>query len=313
MSGAPRQRLIRCRNVVLSALVTLGAVLCVQPARAYQAGGSLSYDVITGYSGLRTTLAVTGSLTNDGGGSLDSGQDWSITSSTFTPSTMRSLTGFSWTGYATGCVPSANSNTTCSRGNVSFTFSRPVRNPVMHIADFGGRFESTCIVSIKGTLKSASSSPAGATLSLLSGAITVTSSSITGRSGAPNTNSSHASGSVQVTGTISSLSFAEDVTVYRNGGSSCNTGDAQSAGEKLHVVFSYGEDYGDGKATYDGSAAASHVIGDLMLGSSGTVSAENLTTLNSSTSRVAASPIQATPTTPSPGHRRRHQSIRRTH
>lgn len=257
---------------------------------AYQASGSISADVQTGYSGLTTTMAVTGSLSDSGRMSIDIGQDYSITSSTFTPSAVRTLSGFTWAAYATSCVPSSNSNSTCSRGNVTFTFSRPIRNPVLHIADFGGRYEAGCIVSIKGTLKNAASTPSGATLSLLSGAIVVGTNSITGRSGAPNTNNLHSSGSVQITGTISSLSFAEDVTVYRNGGSPCNTGDAQSATERLHATFSYSEDYGDGNATYDGSAAASHVIGDLALGS-GTVTAENASTLNSATSPVVSSPI----------------------
>jgi CshA-type fibril repeat protein len=154
--------------------------------------------------------------------------------------------------------------------------------------------EANCKLAIQGTLTLSSTSPAGATISKISGGITVSGSAISGRntSTAPFVESNHSSGSVQVTGTVSVITFSKTVLLSRQG-STCSYSNSDMlmfAQERLNATFSYSEDMGDGPSSYDESSAASHVIGDLMMGSA-TVSAEAAATLNSSTSAITSSPI----------------------
>jgi len=53
-------------------------------------------------------------------------------------------------------------------------------------------------------------------------------------------------------------------------------------GEAFAMGVSVGEDFGDLPASYEGSQAASHIVGDLKLGS--TIDADNTTTLDPTTS-----------------------------
>jgi len=186
------------------------------PADAYQVGGDISSGVQTGYSGLTTTITVSG-MTSESWASnttMNSGRDWSVDFTTYTPD-VRTQKGMQWVTTASGCsFPSAGATTSgCSKGSVTFAFSRPVRNPVFHVHDFGGRFEANCKLAIQGTL-----TISGYPISKLSGGIAVSGSSITGRaSSAPMVESNHSSGSVQITGLVSTVTFSESVAQTRQG------------------------------------------------------------------------------------------------
>ncbi len=225
---------------------------------------------------------------------MNSNRDWSVDGSTYTPN-VTGAQGLQWVAYGSGCsMPSAGATTgSCSKGTVTFSFSRPVSNPRFHVHDFGGRMEANCKLAIQGTMALAGSTPGSVTFTKLSGGIGVSGTSITGRAAtAPMVENNHASGTVQINGLVSSLTFNFSVILTRQG-TTCdydNNTMLMSAQERLNATFSYGEDYGDGPATYDASSAATHVIGNLSMGSA-TVSEENSTTLNSGAAPVAASPL----------------------
>lgn len=287
---------------VLCAVVTAAVSLPV-PAGAYQVGGTISGGVQTGYSGLTTTITTTGSITNESWATstnMDSGRDWSVNYLTYTPD-VRSEKGLQWYADSQGCTyPGSNSTASgCSKGTVTFTFSRPVVNPVLHVNDFGGRMDAGCILAVQGTLALSSATPATPSMSKVSGRVVVSGSNITGASSTPPTSeSNHSSGSVQLTGTVKSLTFSMSLANYRSSGT-CSYDQStmqMSSVERLNVTFSYGEDYGDGPASYDGSAAATHVLSDLRMGGA-TVSAENTSTANTSAAPVASSPIASSSAT----------------
>ncbi|MFN5115847.1 MAG: hypothetical protein ACK5FW_07335, partial [Acidimicrobiaceae bacterium] len=119
---------------------------------AYQAGGTVSMAVQTGYSGLTTTISVSNSsaVTIEPGSFMNSGRDGSVDGSTYTPN-VTGVQGLQWVTYGSGCpMPAAGATTnSCSKGTVTFTFSRPVANPAFHIHDFGGRMEANCKLAIQ--------------------------------------------------------------------------------------------------------------------------------------------------------------------
>ena len=286
------------RIEVLVAAALLPCVLLMAPtsSTAYQAGGNVSMSVQTGYSGLTTTISKTdGDVYIEPSSTMNSGRDWSVDFTTYTPD-IRAQRGLQWYTSGSNCsYPGSGASTSgCNKGNITFTFSRPVKDPVFHIHDFGGRMEANCKLAIQGTLTLSSTTPAGGSLTKLSGGITVSGSAISGRntSTAPFVESNHSSGSVRINGTVKVITFAETVLLSRQG-ATCSYGSGDmlmSAVERLNATFSYSEDLGDGAASYDGTSAASHIIGDLKIGSN-TVSAEAAATLNSSTSAIASSPI----------------------
>ena len=286
------------RIEVLVAAALLPCVLLMAPtsSTAYQAGGNVSMSVQTGYSGLTTTISKTdGDVYIEPSSTMNSGRDWSVDFTTYTPD-IRAQRGLQWYTSGSNCsYPGSGASTSgCNKGNITFTFSRPVKDPVFHIHDFGGRMEANCKLAIQGTLTLSSTTPAGGSLTKLSGGITVSGSAISGRntSTAPFVESNHSSGSVRINGTVKVITFAETVLLSRQG-ATCSYGSGDmlmSAVERLNATFSYSEDLGDGAASYDGASAASHIIGDLKIGSN-TVSAEAAATLNSSTSAIASSPI----------------------
>jgi CshA-type fibril repeat protein len=279
--------------VAVTIAVTVSSIV-VPNTFAYQSGGTVSMGTQTGFSGLITTLTST-SAQIEPASTMNSGRDWSVDYLTYTPD-IRTQRGLQWATYGTGCnMPSAGGNVSgCNKGQLTFTFSRPVLNPVFHIHDFGGRMEANCKLAIQGTLALAGSTPGSVTFSKLSGGIIVSGTSITGRSTstAPFTESNHSSGSVRVTGLVKSLTFNFTVLLSRQG-TTCSYDNAtmlMSATERLNATFSYGEDMGDGPATYDVSSPASHIIGDLRMGSTA-LSAEAGTTINSTASPITASPL----------------------
>ncbi len=286
------------RNAPALACTLAGLLVCAlgpTESHAYQAGGTVSSSVQTGYSGLTTTISVSDSsaVTIEPGTFMNSGRDWSVDGSTYTPN-VTGVQGLQWVTYGSGCsMPAAGTTTgSCSKGTVTFTFSRPVSTPTFHIHDFGGRMEANCKLAIQGTMALASSTPGGVSFTKLSGGITVSGTSITGRAAtAPMVESSHSSGSVRINGIVKSLTFNFSVILTRQGATCSydNSTMLMSAGERLNATFSYGEDMGDGPTSFDAAGVASHVIGDLKMNSN-ELSAEAPSTLNSASAPIASSP-----------------------
>jgi hypothetical protein len=178
--------------------------------------------------------------------------------------------------------------------------------------------EANCKLAIQGTLALAGSTPGSVSFAKLSGGIIVSGTSITGRnsSSAPFTESNHSSGSVQISGLVKSLTFNFTVLLSRQG-SSCSYDNGtmlMSAVERLNATFSYGEDMGDGPASYDAGNPASHIVGDLRMGSTA-LSAEAASTINSATSRITVSPLASANATGDNDdvHRQRQTSVRVIH
>ncbi|GAA4552191.1 DUF7927 domain-containing protein [Amycolatopsis samaneae] len=172
---------------------------------------------------------------------------------------------------------------------LTVSFNRPVRNPVLHLAGIGA-FNGYGKSQVRHTLTG--SSPAGASLSLSSGTNLQVSGgrTIEVANRTSNTVCSAASpgggtagcGSVQVSGTVSSLTFAVD-----------QTGDGFAAITTDEYLFgvSADENFGDAPASYDAGTAASHIVGDLRLGQR--VDPNNTTVLN--TGQVSPSPNAVAP------------------
>ncbi|MFE0022960.1 GEVED domain-containing protein [Amycolatopsis sp. NPDC059021] len=172
---------------------------------------------------------------------------------------------------------------------LTVSFNRPVRNPVLHLTGIGA-FYGNGKSQVRHTLTG--SSPAGASLSLSSGTNLQVSGGRTIEVANKNSNtvcsspvaggSTAGCGSVQVNGTVSSLTFAIDQT---------GNGWAQITGDEYLFGVSADENFGDAPASYDAGAAASHIVSDLRLGQR--VDPNNTAVLN--TGQVSPSPNAVAP------------------
>ena len=250
---------------------------------------------LTTPSGLTTTVTSTGNtVVNDVGSSI--GATSGSSSGLFTPqlpsgtATMRMNVG-GQVGAVVACAVGA----TCAEGTMTVTFSQPVTNPVLHIYGLGGvRINGAQATRSTAILTLASSSPTGASLGGPNAAATnLTSTGGTaGVIRATNANASTACntladatpnaaalagcGSIQVTSTVTSLTFNASLTSVAVNGSTLNP-----ATDAFGLDFTFGQDYGDAPASYDVGNAAYNDVGDLHLGAA--EDAENATVANSTT------------------------------
>lgn len=173
----------------------------------------------------------------------------------------------------------------------------PVRNPRLHIARLGGNYYSatsgqtlnfgvTLSLSTAGVSLGSPSSP-----SLTVAGTTIRHSAVgtsTGLECTTNSTTSAGCGTVPMVGTTSQLAF--NVGALRNTTTvPWTVGSSSAIRESYEITVTFDEDFGDAPASYDtpGTAAASHLIGNLTLGS--TVTAENASTFNLGT--IEPSPI----------------------
>ncbi|MGW6444859.1 DUF7927 domain-containing protein [Lentzea sp. NPDC055074] len=280
------------RAALLALLLVVSSTTFSLPAQAYQshAAGSWSSSSAlpatnasarsTLSSGTQVTASVSGAslrLTTLNSPPGDRG----AVPGNFRPQIPASTALIGLTAAAAGCAAFVD----CfDRGTLTFSFNRPVRNPVLHIAGSGATIGNTGSTHVAHTLTSG-----GVTLSgPLDGSVNMQLGQNGTRIEAPNRNlnvqcntngarqASASCGSVRMNGTVSSVSFQVDMLTN----SSTPTDDFYVAG------VSVDEDFGDAPASYDAGSAASHTIGDLVLGSG--VSADNPTTIN--TGSVTPSP-----------------------
>ncbi|MGL5927603.1 MAG: GEVED domain-containing protein, partial [Dermatophilaceae bacterium] len=183
---------------------------------------------------------------------------------------------------------------------MTLTFSRPVRNPVLHVAGIGGANSTTTggVVTASSAIHTRAtltgSTPAGATFGSVSGgAVNLTGTATTFET----TNGSNSAlcnavtaggvtfaavagcGSVPVVGTVTELTLGMDILAQVVVGA--GAAGTPTSGDGWSITFSADEDHGDAPTSYEAGAPASHIVGDLRLGS--TVDRENSTTVNGGT------------------------------
>ncbi|MFK4090887.1 Ig-like domain-containing protein [Kribbella sp. NPDC020789] len=180
------------------------------------------------------------------------------------------------------------------RGTVTVAFSRPVRNPVLHLAGLGGAVTQT--VNGKPTAQSElhsvlrlttpglslSKAGQGNNLSVTSDTITAANhdagpNCINNKTGTgPDAGATAACGSVRVNGVVSTVRF--DVTAYFSKHAMLPAFNTTSSGDAFSILASAGEDFGDAPATY---GAAWSVLSDVRLGKE--ASEDNSTVANATT------------------------------
>jgi CshA-type fibril repeat protein len=302
-SRLPRPQLRRpAASLLVAAMVA--APLSLLPAigaRAYQVpattwGGTGTTAIGSLPSGLTMTATVT-APTAVNNRAFVPGTSYAATAAMFTPAIAPAGQAVQFLTDASTCGPSG----LCpNRGTVTLDFSHPVRNPVLHMAGFGGSntqnsggvpIAASAIHTI-GTLTS--SVPAGATFGAVpAGATNLTSTAstfqTTNANNSPNCGSTSVGGityaatagcgSVPVNGTVSRLVLSLDifaqVTIGPGAGGTAGSGDGWS------LTFTADEDYGDAPSSYEAGAPAAHVVGDLRLGAA--VDRENVATVNPGT------------------------------
>ena len=302
--------------IAVSSVIT--GVVATKPtkANAYEdttatwsgaSGGSMT--TATQPSGLVTTFTTTGQTTAFTPGSNLS--QYSAASSEFTPAISATEPAAYLDSHfqAAGCPV----NGTCpSLGTITLTFSQPVTNPVLHFAGVGG----SAATLVGGTATSASAlqtnftltgatlngTAATATLGSVSAGATnlgVAGSTISDPSNSTSpfcntavsgngipTTATAGCGSVPIVGTVSSVTFAlGGTTLALLGGGNMASG----AGDAFQIAVTEDQHFSDAPASYNGSQAPAHIVGDLKLGA--TVSANNTTVANSTTSPLATTGV----------------------
>ena len=214
------------------------------------------------------------------------------TSSMFDPPINTGTQGLRMRTRFSGCSPGT---ATCNnRGTVTVSFSQPVRNPVLYASGWGGTSTQgnppTRATVVHAQMTLTSSSPAGASLTSLSGGATnmalsgalwtaanrqtyVDCQNTDPPAGATST---AACGSVRVNGTVSSVTFAVSARTTATVGGGVDS--IETLGDQWVLTVSADEDFGDAPAGYDSAPAASHMVGDLKIGAG--ITADNTATLN---------------------------------
>ncbi len=272
-------------------LVTVGVLAFLpSPANAYEfptgsfaltQTGATDISSATYPSGVTTTVTATGATDLQTPTTLGA-RGWDQTH--YTPTNMQSGDTGANVVVNTG---SCNSTGSCpGLGTLTVTFSEPVRNPVIHMAGMGGATATTQ----SGTVVQQSDLHAiytlttpGVTLSKLDGnaQLAVTSNVITAvnDSTSPscttnvlggtygNAAGTASCGSIQVNGTVTTLTFNMSAVFVQNSPSRPPVNTA-SSGDGMVLTFTLPQDFSDAPASYNGSQAPAHTLSNLTLGAS---------------------------------------------
>ncbi|WP_405060922.1 Ig-like domain-containing protein [Kribbella sp. NBC_01505] len=184
------------------------------------------------------------------------------------------------------------------RGTVTVAFSRPVRNPVLHLAGLGGAVTETVngkpsaqselhsVLRLTTPGLSLSKAGQGNNLAVTSDTITAANhdtgpNCINNKTGTgPDAGATAACGSVRVNGVVTTVRF--NVTTYFTKHAKLPAFNTTSSGDAFSVLASAGEDFGDAPATY---GAAWSVLSDVRLGKDATE--DNTTVANATTGPTA--------------------------
>ncbi len=236
-------------------------------------------------SALRTTVSVTGQTTI----SARSDTSLLVTGATHVPALPPTANGLQVLTSVATCQTAFSAALVCSPGTlgtftVAFTDTAGnpivVTNPVLHLSRLGGSVTfggSTINLTARLRLDTAGATlgapTAGSRLTIIGGNIIA--GDLAQFTAGPGACPNAGCGSIPITGSVSQLTFSigaqrSATTVAWNA--------LAAAADAYFLTPSFGEDFGDAPASYDGAAAASHLRGDLRLGSAVTV--ENATTIN---------------------------------
>ncbi|WP_436045571.1 DUF6923 family protein [Pseudoxanthomonas sp. LjRoot143] len=307
-----------CRRIIIAialagcgllASLVAGAVQLPQGSTWTGSSGSTESYKVTA-SGLRMTVRLSSGtygspIVSDGSDTTYMNASTGITTSPVLPNGTNALTLVT---YVDECQDNFSTSLTCSglgRIIIDFTDTAgnavPVRNPRLHISRLGGNtlhgdaddddpifhFGATLTLVTPGVSLGTPSSS-----SLVIGGTTIRhagfSANNTSVACSSTTSASAGCGTVPLTGTTSQLAFdvgARRQTTATRWDFSTET----TSGDGYLITVTFDEDFGDAPATYEptGTAAASHLVGGLMLGAG--VTADNTTAFN--TGSVRPSPI----------------------
>jgi hypothetical protein len=269
------------------ALVTLSFQV-IEPASAYQLPTSGAGTAITYPSG----VTVTASEAGPGGKSISASSTdfgccgYGYTASDYTPAPPDGSPGISPLVPAQPITASCPAYGLCPNlGTFTFTFSRPVRNPRMHLDELGGSItmSNNGVTTVNATSTRLTLATPGVTMAVASGR----NLSITGGNTIEATNKAMnlscstgvapppACGTIAFTGLVTSLTFnVSTFTALVSGPAAAGHGP-----DGFPVSFTLDEDFGDAPASYDQGNAASAVVSDLTLGPG--ISADNADVANS--------------------------------
>ncbi|WND79810.1 GEVED domain-containing protein [Lysobacter capsici] len=257
-------------------------------------------------STLTTTYTVTGAnvqivannapLTTLGG----------ATSAMFTPTVPTTTTSVQLQTVGASCSFATTAATTAACPNIgtlTVSFSRPVTNPTLHFVGLGSvqsvTGDTVTITASRPVHTIASSVPAGATMTVLGGAVNLQTLGAGTSLDLVNTTYNGTScttitapatqlagcGSVRINGTVTSVTFNVGMSGRRT---NFNATIGNNLGDDAYLVTtSVDEDFGDAPATYDAVEAASHILDGIRLGAS--VDVDNPNVLNT-TPAVTPSP-----------------------
>jgi hypothetical protein len=257
-------------------------------------------------STLTTTYTVTGSnlqiVANNGPLTTLGG----ATAAMFTPNVPTTTTGIQLQTVGASCpfATTAATTTACANiGTLTVSFSRPVTNPILHFVGLGSVQsvvgDTVTITAARPVHVLGSSVPAGATMTVLGGAVNLQTLGAGSSLDLINTTYNGTScstitapatqfagcGSVRINGTITSVTFNVGLAGRRT---NFNATIGNALGDDGYMITTtVDEDFGDAPATYDTVAAASHILDGIRLGAS--VDADNTNVLNT-TPAVTPSP-----------------------
>ncbi|MGL4758910.1 MAG: DUF7507 domain-containing protein, partial [Patescibacteria group bacterium] len=173
------------------------------------------------------------------------------------------------------------SGAACPIGTMKISFSRPVRNPIIHIVGLGGGGTKSTNGVVTDSFTSyteftiASSTPAGTTFGAKSAGasnLSATPTTVKAATGAIGTltptcaaagaASGAGCGSVDFNGTFSSIDLTARLITTNTGPNRVTGGDAYA------ISFTLPEDFGDAPASYDAGVGTSHILSDLTIGPS---------------------------------------------
>ena len=224
-------------------------------------------------TGANTAFFATSAPLNNTGG---------VTAAMLSPAIAVTTDAVDFDVTATGCAIAVAR--CANRGNITLTFSSAVTNPVIHISGIGSN-NGTPIYHTAFVMSS-SDAPTLPTFTRLAGNTQFTVSSTEIRSTALNggTNCTAATaascGSVRINGTFTTVTMQLDLLIAGTG--------TPTGTDGWTLTASVDEDFGDAPGSYDTTAAASHIVGGLYMGTQPTIENSGVTN------------VQATPVTPSP-------------
>lgn len=180
------------------------------------------------------------------------------------------------------CTPSGG--VCLNRGTLTLLFSHPVTNPILNVAGLGGSSGGVShsplfrLVSPSSGVSLVDASFVSTNMSVASKSFS--SNALNGESDCNASGTGAGCGSVEIRGTVTSVTFAVD---FRSSGTL-----SASHFDTFGVTVSVDEDFGDAPVTsFNSAQAPSHILGDLRLGA--TVDADGIYEMAATTSPVAVS------------------------